>query len=90
MKKHAKKSKAKKMVEGSAAEEAMESPEEEAMEGGMKKGGKVKKSMKAEGAKSKARLDKPARKANGGKIDQTDDGVGPNSPMAKMKKGGKC
>lgn len=65
MKKHKKS----KMKEGSAAEEAMESPMEEAAEGGMKRGGKVnKKSVKAEGGKAKMRLDRSSSPmAKGGK-----------------------
>lgn len=76
--------KAKKMIEGSAAEEAMESPSEEAAEGGMKRGGKAKKkSVKAEGGKAKMRLDRPKKYASGGSIDATDAGVTPSSPFAE-------
>ena len=83
------------MKEGSVAEEAMESPAEEAAEGGMKKGGKVKKkSVKAEGGKAKARLDRPIKRASGGSVDTTDAGVSPSNPMAQdspqRKRGGKC
>lgn len=49
---------------------------------GMKKGGKVKKAVKAEGMKAKMRLDKPAKKATGGAIDSTDSGITPSSPFA--------
>lgn len=91
----------KKVKEGSVAEEAMESPAEEAAEGGMKRGGKAKKKhMKVEGHKAKARMDKPARKASGGAIsrpsapDTDDAGVSPSSPFAmgspQRKRGGKC
>lgn len=80
MKKHHKMKKAK---EGSMAEEAMESPAEEAAEGGMKRGGKAKKKMaKAEGGKAKMRLDRPMKKATGGAVDSTDAGVTPSSPFA--------
>lgn len=83
MKKHKKEMK-KIPKEGSMVGEAMESPEEEAAEGGMKKGGKVKKKMaKAEGGKSKMRLDKPMKRADGGSVlDVTNDGVSPSSPFA--------
>lgn len=91
MKKH----KNSKMKEGSVSEEAMESPQEEAAEGGMKRGGKAKKKMaKADGGKAKARLDKPMKRATGGSVlDSTNDGVTPSSPMAigspQRKSGGK-
>lgn len=93
MKKHHKKH----IKEGSVAEEAMESPAEEAAEEAaeqangqeMKRGGdakmkakKSKKNMKPEGHKSKARLDRPAKKATGGAVDSTDAGVTPSSPFA--------
>lgn len=89
MKKHHKKH----IKEGSIAEEAMESPAEEAAEQAngqeMKRGGnakmkskKSKKHMKPEGNKTKARLDRPMKKAAGGAVDSTDAGVTPSSPFA--------
>ncbi len=82
MKKHHKKA----MKEGSVAEEAMESPAEEAAEkDGMKRGGKAKakkKEVKADGHKAKMRLDKPGKFATGGVIESTDNGVTPSSPFA--------
>lgn len=92
MKKHHKKA----MKEGSASEEAMESPAEESAEGGMKRGGKskMKKMAKAEGGKAKMRLDKPKKYASGGSIDSDDAGVTPSRPFATgspmRKSGGKC
>lgn len=110
MKKHHKKE----AKEGSAAEEAMESPAEEAAEGndGMKHGGKAKAKMKhggkakfarggrakhemkAEGHAAKHHMGKPAKKASGGSIDSTDEGVTPSRPFAigspQRKSGGKC
>ncbi len=93
MKKHHKKH----MREGSVAEEAMESPQEEAAEGadGMKRGGKAKKkSVKAEGKMAKMRLDKPKKYAEGGSVlDTTNAGVSPSRPFAESspmrKNGGK-
>ncbi len=91
MKKHHKKA----MKEGSMAEEAMESPQEEAAEGGMKRGGKAKKkSVKAEGKMAKTRLDKPKKYAEGGSVlDTTNAGVSPSRPFAESspmrKNGGK-
>lgn len=92
MKKHKKEMK-KMPKEGSMAEEAMESPSEEAAEGGMKRGGKAKKKMaKVEGGKAKMRLDKPMKKATGGSVlDTTNSGITPSSPMAigSPQRGGK-
>ncbi len=96
MKKHHKKH----MREGSVAEEAMESPSEEAKEvaegtDGMKRGGKAKKkSVKAEGKMAKMRLDKPKKYAEGGSVlDTTNAGVSPSRPFAESspmrKNGGK-
>ena len=59
-----------------------------------KSGGKVKKEIKAEGGKAKAHMGKPAKKASGGSIDSTDEGVTPSRPFAigspQRSKGGKC
>ena len=50
----------------------------------MKHGGKAKKEVKAEGEKAKMRLDKPMKRATGGRtLDTTDAGVSPSSPFAQ-------
>ena len=79
---------AKHVKEGSVAEEAMESPAEEAAESGLKRGGKAKKlktggrakkNIKAEGYAAKHNLGKPSRKlSTGGKSDNWISGATKN------------
>lgn len=50
---------------------------------GMKHGGKAKKKgIKAEGKAAKMRMDKPMKRATGGVVESTDNGVTPSSPFA--------
>lgn len=48
----------------------------------MKKHKGKKKEVKAEGKMAKERLDKPMKRATGGVIESTDNGVTPSSPFA--------
>lgn len=58
------------------------------------RGGKAKHEMKAEGHAAKHHMGKPAKKASGGQVDSTDEGVTPSRPFAvgspQRKSGGKC
>lgn len=60
---------------------------------GMKRGGKAKKKgIKAEGKAAKMRMDKPMKRATGGKVmESTDTGITPSSPLSASspQRGGK-